>query len=106
MTIDTVRAFLAAHAPDIEIIELPVSSATVEVAAKGPGGGQAAPSGGGPESDLPKQIKEEKDLQAFDPLFGNAPVAWAWVVIAALLVWRHKENIRQLVQGKERAIGR
>lgn len=35
MTIDTVRAFLAAHAPDIEIIELPVSSATVELAAKG-----------------------------------------------------------------------
>jgi prolyl-tRNA editing enzyme YbaK/EbsC (Cys-tRNA(Pro) deacylase) len=37
MTIDTVRAFLAAHAPDIEILELPQSTATVELAASGHG---------------------------------------------------------------------
>jgi glycerol-3-phosphate acyltransferase PlsY len=38
--------------------------------------------------------------------FGNAPVAWAMVPIALLLFWRHRENIRQLASGKERAIGR
>jgi glycerol-3-phosphate acyltransferase PlsY len=39
-------------------------------------------------------------------VFGNGPLAWAWVVIAALLVWRHRENIRKLVSGKETTIGR
>jgi glycerol-3-phosphate acyltransferase PlsY len=28
------------------------------------------------------------------------------VVIAVLLFWRHRENIRKLVRGDERAIGR
>jgi len=37
---------------------------------------------------------------------GNAPVAWAMVPIAILLVWRHKANIQQLMSGEERAIGR
>lgn len=37
---------------------------------------------------------------------GNALVAWAMVPIAVLLIWRHKANIRQLLEGKERAIGR
>ena len=37
MSIETVRAFLAAHAPDVEIIELPGSTATVELAAAGHG---------------------------------------------------------------------
>lgn len=39
-------------------------------------------------------------------VFGNAPSAWIWVVIAALLFWRHRSNIRQLVSGRERTIGR
>jgi glycerol-3-phosphate acyltransferase PlsY len=39
-------------------------------------------------------------------LTGNSIAAWAMVPIAALLFWRHRTNIRQLVQGKERAIGR
>lgn len=34
MTVETVRAFLAAHAPDIEILELDGSTATVEMAAR------------------------------------------------------------------------
>jgi glycerol-3-phosphate acyltransferase PlsY len=38
--------------------------------------------------------------------FGNDPIAWAWVVIAALLVWRHRENIRNLIAGRETTIGR
>ena len=37
--------------------------------------------------------------------FGNSPTAWALVVIAALLFWRHRVNIRQLVGGKEKPIG-
>ncbi len=35
MTIESVRAFLAQHAPDIQIVELPDSTATVEMAARG-----------------------------------------------------------------------
>jgi prolyl-tRNA editing enzyme YbaK/EbsC (Cys-tRNA(Pro) deacylase) len=37
MTLQSVQAFLDAHAPDIEIIELGESTATVELAAKGHG---------------------------------------------------------------------
>jgi prolyl-tRNA editing enzyme YbaK/EbsC (Cys-tRNA(Pro) deacylase) len=37
MTIDSVRAFLAAHAPDINILETDASTATVEMAAAGHG---------------------------------------------------------------------
>jgi prolyl-tRNA editing enzyme YbaK/EbsC (Cys-tRNA(Pro) deacylase) len=37
MTVEAVRAFLAAHAPDIEIVELDGSTATVELAARGHG---------------------------------------------------------------------
>jgi glycerol-3-phosphate acyltransferase PlsY len=37
---------------------------------------------------------------------GATLTAWAMVPIAVLLFWRHKENIRQLVQGRERPIGR
>jgi prolyl-tRNA editing enzyme YbaK/EbsC (Cys-tRNA(Pro) deacylase) len=37
MTVDSVRAFLAAHAPDIDILEIEASTATVEMAAAGHG---------------------------------------------------------------------
>ncbi len=37
MTVESVRSFLAAHAPDIKILELPDSTATVELAARGHG---------------------------------------------------------------------
>ena len=37
---------------------------------------------------------------------GNDPVAWAMVPIALLLAWRHQANIRGLLQGRERTIGR
>ena len=37
MSVESVRAFLAAHAPEIAIIELADSTATVELAAKGHG---------------------------------------------------------------------
>jgi acyl phosphate:glycerol-3-phosphate acyltransferase len=38
--------------------------------------------------------------------FGNSLTSWSLVPIAALLFWRHKANIRQLMEGKERPIGR
>lgn len=37
MSVETVRAFLAAHAPDISVVELDASTATVEMAAMGHG---------------------------------------------------------------------
>ena len=37
MTVATVRAFLATHAPDIKILETTASTATVEMAAAGHG---------------------------------------------------------------------
>jgi prolyl-tRNA editing enzyme YbaK/EbsC (Cys-tRNA(Pro) deacylase) len=37
MTVETVRAFLATHAPDISVVELDASTATVEMAARGHG---------------------------------------------------------------------
>ncbi|HEY7902664.1 MAG TPA: glycerol-3-phosphate 1-O-acyltransferase PlsY [Casimicrobiaceae bacterium] len=37
---------------------------------------------------------------------GAAAVTWVTVVIALLLFWRHKDNIRKLVHGEERVIGR
>ena len=39
-------------------------------------------------------------------VFGNSPTAWIMVPICALLFWRHRANIRQLLEGKERTIGR
>jgi len=38
--------------------------------------------------------------------FGNTMTAWAMVPICVLLFWRHRANIRQLVKGSERKIGR
>jgi acyl phosphate:glycerol-3-phosphate acyltransferase len=37
--------------------------------------------------------------------FGGAPIAWAMLAIAALLFWRHRTNIRELLSGRERTIG-
>jgi len=37
---------------------------------------------------------------------GNDLVAWAMVPIALILVWRHQANIRGLLAGRERTIGR
>ena len=39
-------------------------------------------------------------------VFGNSPLAWATVVIAVMLFWRHRTNIRQLISGSETTIGR
>jgi prolyl-tRNA editing enzyme YbaK/EbsC (Cys-tRNA(Pro) deacylase) len=37
MTVEAVRAFLSAHAPDLEVLELDASTATVDMAARGHG---------------------------------------------------------------------
>jgi len=37
MNVEAVRAFLSAHAPDLEVVELEASTATVEMAARGHG---------------------------------------------------------------------
>ena len=39
-------------------------------------------------------------------VMGNALTAWTMIPIAVLLFWRHRNNIRQLLEGKERGIGR
>jgi glycerol-3-phosphate acyltransferase PlsY len=39
-------------------------------------------------------------------VFGNSARAWAMVPIALLLFWRHRSNIRQLLDGRESTIGR
>jgi len=39
-------------------------------------------------------------------LQGNTLIAWTMLPIAVLLFWRHRNNIRQLLAGSERAIGR
>jgi glycerol-3-phosphate acyltransferase PlsY len=36
---------------------------------------------------------------------GNWPETWVLFPIAALLVWRHRQNIRKILAGKERRIG-
>ena len=38
-------------------------------------------------------------------ILGNWPEAWALFPIAALLIWRHRENIRKILAGEERRIG-
>jgi acyl phosphate:glycerol-3-phosphate acyltransferase len=39
-------------------------------------------------------------------VLGVSLIAWTTVPIAALLFWRHRTNIRQLLTGRERTIGR
>ncbi len=39
-------------------------------------------------------------------VLGNVPRTWAMVAVSALLFWRHRSNIRQLIEGEERSIGR
>ncbi len=39
-------------------------------------------------------------------VFGSTLTAWVWLPISALLFWRHRSNIRQLLSGSETPIGR
>ena len=38
-------------------------------------------------------------------IFGNTLMAWTMVPVALLLFWRHRGNLRQLFEGRERPIG-
>jgi glycerol-3-phosphate acyltransferase PlsY len=38
-------------------------------------------------------------------MLGTSPEAWALFPISALLIWRHRGNIRKLLAGEERRIG-
>jgi glycerol-3-phosphate acyltransferase PlsY len=38
-------------------------------------------------------------------LFGMQPISWAALVMALLLIWRHRENIRRLAAGTESKLG-
>ncbi len=38
-------------------------------------------------------------------LLGNKPAVWAVLVMCVLLIWRHKANIQNLINGKESRIG-
>jgi len=31
----------------------------------------------------------------------RSPIAWAGLAVAAMIVWRHRENIRRLLAGEE-----
>jgi glycerol-3-phosphate acyltransferase PlsY len=39
-------------------------------------------------------------------VLGNTLLAWSMVPVSLLLFWRHRSNIRQLLEGRERPIGR
>ncbi len=39
-------------------------------------------------------------------VFGASLIAWTTVPVALLLFWRHRTNIRELLAGRERTIGR
>jgi glycerol-3-phosphate acyltransferase PlsY len=39
-------------------------------------------------------------------VFGASLIAWTMVPVALLLFWRHRTNIRELLAGRERTIGR
>ena len=39
-------------------------------------------------------------------VMGPGALAWASIAIAVLLFWRHRVNIRELIAGRERSIGR
>ena len=39
-------------------------------------------------------------------LYGQHPYTWAVSAIAALTIWRHRANIRRLIDGGERRLGR
>jgi glycerol-3-phosphate acyltransferase PlsY len=38
-------------------------------------------------------------------LFGNAPFLPAVIIMSALLLWRHRGNVRKLMAGEESRIG-
>ena len=83
MSVETVRAFLAAHAPDISIVELDASTATVEMAAKGHG-------------VAPAQIAKTLSLRIKDRTF---------LIVTAGDARLNNRKIKDVLGGKPRMLG-
>ncbi len=83
MTVETVRAFLAAHAPDISVVELAASTATVERAAAGHG-------------VAPGQIAKTLSLRVKDR---------ALLIVAAGDARLNNRKIKDVLGGKPRMLG-
>ena len=83
MSVETVRAFFAAHAPDISIVELDASTATVEMAAKGHG-------------VAPAQIAKTLSLRIKDRTF---------LIVTAGDARLNNRKIKDVLGGKPRMLG-
>jgi len=83
MSVETVRAFFAAHAPDIDIVELDASTATVEMAAKGHG-------------VAPAQIAKTLSLRIKDRTF---------LIVTAGDARLNNRKIKDVLGGKPRMLG-
>ena len=83
MSVETVRAFFAAHAPDIAIVELEDSTATVEMAAKGHG-------------VAPAQIAKTLSLRIKDRTF---------LIVTAGDARLNNRKIKDVLGGKPRMLG-
>ncbi len=83
MSVATVRAFFAAHAPDIDIVELDASTATVEMAAKGHG-------------VAPAQIAKTLSLRIKDRTF---------LIVTAGDARLNNRKIKDVLGGKPRMLG-
>ena len=83
MSVDAVRAFFAAHAPDIAIVELDASTATVEMAAKGHG-------------VAPAQIAKTLSLRIKDRTF---------LIVTAGDARLNNRKIKDVLGGKPRMLG-
>ena len=83
MSVETVRAFFAAHAPDVAIVELDASTATVEMAAKGHG-------------VAPAQIAKTLSLRIKDRTF---------LIVTAGDARLSNRKIKDVLGGKPRMLG-
>jgi prolyl-tRNA editing enzyme YbaK/EbsC (Cys-tRNA(Pro) deacylase) len=83
MTVDSVRAFLAAHAPDIKILETDASTATVEMAAAGHG-------------VAPAQIAKTLSLKIKDRTI---------LVVASGTARLNNRKVKDVLGGKPRMLG-
>ena len=83
MSVETVRAFLAAHAPDISVVETDASTATVEMAARGHG-------------VAPAQIAKTLSLRIKDRTL---------LIVAAGDARLNNRKIKDVLGGKPRMLG-
>jgi len=83
MTVEAVRAFLSAHAPDLEVVELEASTATVEMAARGHG-------------VAPAQIAKTLSLRIKDR---------ALLIVASGDARLNNRKIKDVLGGKPRMLG-